>query len=316
VASVLTVIVNYRTAAMTLRAVEAALAAMAGIAGAITVIDNDSQDGSFDRLQAAAARWGQGRVRVLCSRRNGGFGAGNNIGIRAGLPGGSRPDLVYLLNSDAFPAADAIGILRDYLLAHPGVGLAASHVHGLDALPHRSAFRFPSIAGEFEAAARIGPISRLLARHIIAPPLPEAPAAVDWAVGASLMVRQAVFDTIGLFDEGFFLYFEETDLCRRAAAAGWPTHYVPAARVAHVGSESTGAKGWSRTPAYWFDSRWRYFAKHHGRAYAAAATLAHLAGGTLWQARRTVQRRAHLDPPGFLRDLAAHALRSIQRPLS
>ena len=314
-ASILTVIVNWRTAAMSLRAAEAAEQAMAGLDGAVTVVDNDSGDGSFEYLSAAVAERGWSRVRILQSGRNGGFGAGNNAGIRAGLPDGRRPDFVFLLNSDAFPDRDAIRILRDYLVTHPAVGLAASHVHGLDGVPHRSAFRFPSAMGELESAARIGPISRLLDRHVVAPPLPAAAGPVDWAAGASMMIRRTVLDAIGLFDEGFFLYYEETDLCRRAAAAGWPTHYVPEARVAHVGSESTGAKRWSRTPGYWFDSRWRYFAKHHGRAYAVAATLAHLSGGALWQIRRAVQRSPHADPPGFLRDLAAHAIRSLPRPV-
>ena len=113
-ATVLTVILNYRTAEMTERAAHAALAAMQGVEGAIVIVDNDSQDGSCERLSAAMKE--QARVRVIQSGRNGGFGAGNNVGIRAGLADGARPDFVYLLNSDAFPEPDAIARLRDYLL--------------------------------------------------------------------------------------------------------------------------------------------------------------------------------------------------------
>ena len=311
--SVLTVILNYRTAEMTLRALEAALAAMEGIPGAITVVDNDSRDGSHERIAAAiaAAGWDRdGRARVIAAGRNGGYGAGNNAGIRAGLADGATPDFIYVLNSDAFPERDAIWWLRDHLIAHPRAGFAGSRILDERGAPHHSAFRFPSIAGEFEAAARIGPISRLLARHIVAPPIPEAETRVDWLMGASVLLRGAMLDEIGLFDEGFFLYFEETDLCLRAARAGWEAVYVPESRAVHLGSVSTGMGGWRRTPRDWFDSRLRYFVKNHGAGYAAAATLAHLAGGLLWRTRRLLTRQPPCDPPRFLSDLALHALGS------
>ncbi|MFN3953864.1 MAG: glycosyltransferase family 2 protein [Pararhodobacter sp.] len=300
------IILNWRTAAMTLKAARAALVAMEGIEGAITIVDNDSQDGSFETLSHETAGWP--RVRVLQSGRNGGYGAGNNFGIRAGLPGGARADFVYVLNSDAFPAPDAIHALREHMMANPGLGLAGSHIHGPAGEPHVTAFRFPSIASEFEGAARTGPISRLLKNSIVALAQPQSCQRVDWLAGASLMIRQEVFDAAGLFDETFFLYFEETDLCRRAALAGWAAHYVPQSRVEHLGSVSTGMKTWSRVPRYWFDSRWRYFAKNHGRVYAGAATLAHMAGLGLYGLRALAQRRKHHAPPYFFLDFLTHSL--------
>lgn len=312
--SLLTIILNWRTPDMTLRAAEAALAAFEGIEGALTIVDNDSGDGSYDALcHAVAARgWDTGpwSVRVLQSGRNGGFGAGNNFGIQAGLPDGRRPDYVYILNSDAFPAKDAIRELVGHLEAHPGTGLAGSYTDGTDQQPHRTAFRFPSIAGEFEAAIRFGPVSRLLRRSIVAQPIPDATTRVDWVAGASLMIRQSVLDQIGLFDETFFLYFEETDLCLRAARAGWPTDYVRTSRITHIGSVSTGMKTWSRIPGFWLDSRLYYFTKSHGSAYAYAATLALIAGGLAWRARLLIQRKDRPDPPYYLLDMSAHALRA------
>ncbi|WP_103334281.1 glycosyltransferase [Pseudotabrizicola formosa] len=311
-ASVLTVILNWRTAEMTLRSATAALQAMQGIDGALVIVDNDSGDGSFERLTAevAARGWDQGPhgVRVLQSGRNGGFGAGNNFGIRAGLPAGQRPDYVYLLNSDAFPEPGAIRALLAHLETHPATGFAGSHICGEDGAPHHTAFRFPSIAGEFEQAARLGPITRLLRGSVVAPPLPVASGRVDWLAGASLMMRHRVLDRIGLFDETFFLYFEETDLCLRAARAGFPTDYVLESRVAHVGSVSTGMKTWQRIPRFWLESRMYYYTKSHGRAYALAATAAHVAGGLIWRLRALVQRRPVLDPPHYLRDMTAHAM--------
>ncbi len=316
-AGLLTVILNWRTAEMTLRAAASALEALEGVTGALVLVDNDSGDGSFARLteEVAARGWDRGpqAVRVLQSGRNGGFGAGNNFGILAGMPDGSAPDLVYILNSDAFPDKGAITALIGHLARHPETGFAGSFIYGADGVAHRTAFRFPSIAGEFEAQARFGPISRALRRSIVAQPIPATTVRVDWLAGASLMMRRSVLAEIGLFDERFFLYFEETDLCRRAALAGWPTDYVVESRVQHIGSVSTGMKEWRRVPTFWLDSRLHYFVKNHGRLYAGCATVALVAGGLLWRARLLIQRKDRGDPPHYLRDLTTHALRACAK---
>ncbi|MDT8328305.1 MAG: glycosyltransferase family 2 protein [Roseovarius sp.] len=298
---VLCIILNWRTPEMSLRSCAAAQVAMQDIAGEIVIVDNDSGDGSFEAMQAGIN--GQSRVRVVQAGRNGGFGAGNNAGMRAGLSDGMPPDYVYILNSDAFPARDAIARLLEHLENTPEVGLAGGYIHGSDGAAHVTCFRFPSIAGEFEGAARMGPVSRMLKRHIVPLAVSEADRPVDWLAGASLMIRQEVLDQIGGFDERFFLYFEETDLCLRAAQAGWQAHFVRASEVEHIGSVSTGMKTWARVPDYWFASRRHYFVKNHGRAYAVAATLAHLGGGVLGQVWRILRRKPAAGPPHFLRDL-------------
>ena len=303
-ASVLTVILNYKTAAMTLRAAEAARVAMRGLDGAITIVDNDSQDGSFEYLRDGTADWPE--VRVIASGRNGGFGAGNNVGVRAGLPDGRRPDFVYLQNPDSFPDPDAIAKLRDHLLDNPGCGFAGSAIRGEDGKPHEAAFRFPSILSEIDSGAHTGIISRLLRNHRITMDLPKHVCAVDWVSGASVMFRQDMLDQIGLFDETFFLYFEETDLCRRAWKAGWSGNYVPQAQTMHIGSVSTGMGTWKRVPKYWFDSRAHYFRKHHGTTYLAAVTAAYVGAAWIWRLRRMIERKEERIPPHFLRDLVDH----------
>lgn len=309
---VLTIILNYRTAEMTLAVADAALREMQGIDGEILIVDNDSGDGSYEKLQAGVTEKGWD-IRVLQSGHNGGFGAGNNFGIRAGLSDGTVPDYFYILNSDAFPDAGAIRALLDHLENNPKVGFAGSYIHGPERDTHVTAFRFPSILSEFEGAARFGPVTRMLADHVVPLPVPKETMAVDWLAGASLMMRAEVLEQIGLFDEAFFLYYEETDLCRRAAQAGWPTHYVRDSEVTHIGSVSTGMKDWTRVPGYWFDSRWHYFRKNHGAAYACTATLAHLAGGMIHRLRVLLQRKDRGDPPGFLRQLLRHDLAALLR---
>lgn len=314
--TLLIVILNYRTPELTLKAAGAALADSDGLRAEVVIVDNDSQDGSFSLISDAIAREGwtvDNRVRLIDAGHNGGFGAGNNVGIRAGLADGSRPDFVYLLNSDAWPDPGAIGVLLDFMRANPAAGMAGSGVRGEDGVDHQTAFRFPSIASEFEGAVRTGVFSRLLAKHIVALPCFDEATQVDWVAGASLMMRMTMLDQIGLFDETFFLYFEETELCQRAARAGWECWYVPESQVVHIGSVSTGMKTWRRTPPYWFDSRQHYFTKSHGRAYWAAATLAHIGGGTLWRLRRLLSNGPSGDPPRFQRDLIAHGAKNLIR---
>jgi len=316
-ARILTILLNFRTPEMTLRAAEAALAEMRALPGELLIIDNGSDDGSFDQIRSAAHERGwleDGKLRLLASPVNGGFGAGMNLGFKTGLSDGSAPEFYYLLNSDAFVQGDTIRRLRDFLQRSPGAGLVGSYVQGTDGTPHRTAFRFPSIAGEFEASICTGIFTRLLRHWVVAMEIPQQETQVDWTAGASLMIRREVIEDIGGFDERFFLYFEETDLCHRAARAGWRTHYLPDSRIEHVGSASTGMKAWQRTPGYWFDSRRHYFTKTHGRAYALLATLAQTAGRSLYALRCVLSGRKRPGPPYFLRDLLRHELRASLHP--
>jgi N-acetylglucosaminyl-diphospho-decaprenol L-rhamnosyltransferase len=309
--TILTVLLNFRTADMTLKALAAAVRETADLPGAITVVDNDSGDGSYEKIRDAVAASGWDRVRVVASGHNGGFGAGNNVGIRLGLPDGSAPDFVYLLNSDAFPEPGSVQRLLDDMLAHPRCGFAGGYTFGEDGVFHNTAFRFPSILSEFEAGASTGPISHLLRKHVVVMPAPAQSTEADWLAGASLLIRREVLDQIGLFDERFFLYFEETDLCLRARRAGWVARYVRESRIMHIGSVSTGMKHWKRVPGFWFDSRLWYFTKNHGAPYAALATLAYLAGSAIHVVRRALGSQRTTAPEHFRRDLTSHALRSL-----
>jgi len=301
----LAAIVNFRTADMTLRSVEALLRELpADLEARVVVVDNDSGDGSLEILEKAVhdAGWND-RVEVVDSGWNGGFAFGNNAAIRPALASDSPPDLVYLLNSDAFPDPGAIQHLVDYLAEHPDCGIVGSYIHGVDGRPHTTAFRFASIASEFEATLGIGVVSKLLAHKLVAPPLPTKNTPVDWLAGASMMIRREVFEDAGLMDDGYFLYFEETDFCLRARRAGWPTAYVRDSSVAHVGSASTGYQDLSRpTPVYWLASRRRYFLKNHGRLTLWLANLVYIVGGSIRRPLHWLIRRPSHEPRRHLRD--------------
>ena len=305
---VLVVIVNYRTSTLAVQAVEAALGQLETVGGSIVVVDNDSRDGSYRHIVDAVRERGWGdRVEVIQAPRNGGFGYGNNLAIRRALAADHPPEFIYLLNPDAFPDEGAIVRLVSFLQTHPQAGIVGSFTHGVDGTPHRTAFRFPTVMSEFESGLRLGIVSKLFHRWVVAPPIPEQTTEWDWLSGASLMLRRAVFESSGLFDEDFFLYFEETDLCWRARQQGWSAHYVRESSVAHVGSASTGIQDHERRmPPYWFASRRHYFRKTRGTPYLWAANLAWLLGFSGWRIRRRLQGKPDRDPPHMLRDFLRH----------
>jgi GT2 family glycosyltransferase len=312
----LTIILNYKTPDMTLEAVRAARAALVNVPShRIDVVDNDSGDGSFEKLSEAVAREGWDDVLVLQTGHNGGFGYGNNYAIRRALRSDDPPDFVYILNSDAFPEPDAIEALLRFLRDHPEVGIAGSAIYGTDGEPHITAFRFPTWKSEVAASFRLGLLGRALPdSEVPIQPRPEETRQVDWLAGASMMIRRHVLDEVGLFDEGFFLYFEETDLCRRARLAGWPTWYVVESRVAHVGHGSTGLKDKKKPmPRYWFDSRRHYFLKNHGKAYLWAANAIHATGLATYKMRARLQQKDDPDPARFLVDFVRYNF-LVKRP--
>jgi GT2 family glycosyltransferase len=151
-----------------------------------------------------------------------------------------------------------------------------------------------------------------MSRWMIAPPPSDEPVPCDWVAGASMIVRREVFEKVGLMDEKYFMYFEEVDFCLQAKRAGWQCWYVPASRVVHlvgaVSQVSDSRKHRKRRPAYWFESRRRYFLKNHGWLYAALADLAFLIGFALWRVRRFVQQKDDPDPPKLLTDSIAHSV--------
>ena len=306
---VLAVVLNFRTPAMTIRALRALVPELRSLGDAGTVVvENGSEDGSLERIEAAVRDedWAD-VISVVASERNRGFAGGINFALRPALSGSEPPEYVYLLNSDAFVEPGAVRALLEFLQHHPEVGICGSYIHGPGGEPHETAFRFPSIVGEFIARVPLWPFTPLLRRFTVALPIPDQPQPVDWIAGASMMIRGAVFASIGLFDERFFLYYEETDFCRRARRAGFPCWYVPQSRVAHVGSASTGFQDASRPrAAYWFESRHRYLRKHHGSAYLWLANAMWVAAFSLGRLRRWLKGLPDLDPPGLLTDFLYH----------
>jgi GT2 family glycosyltransferase len=302
------VVVNYRTADLVLDCLRSLIPEIRSEQDCrVIVVENGSQDGSAARMRQASKTEGWGRlITLVVLEKNIGFAGGNNVALRLLLKSPDPPDYIWFLNPDTIICPGALHTLVDFMDQHPAVGIAGSRLEDPDGTPQRSAFRFPTVASELEDGFRLGVISRLLHNRLLAPPVLDQPHLTDWLAGASMIVRRAVFESIGLMDENYFLYFEEVDFCRAARRAGWLCWYVPASRVVHLVGQSSGVTDTRRPPRrrprYWFESRRRYFTKNHGRHYKVLADVAWATGFAVWRVRRWLQRKPDPDPPGLLWD--------------
>jgi GT2 family glycosyltransferase len=320
--NVLIVIVNYRTAELTiacLRSLEGETAT-AGLGWVrVVVTDNASDDDSIARIVRAVGELGYSDwVKVQPLGRNGGFAAGNNAAIGPALESGDPPDYIWLLNPDTVVYPGALARLVEFLESRPEVGIAGSRLLKPDGTPEGSAFRFPSVLGELENGVRLGVLSKLLARWVVSPPAPATASPCAWASGASLLVKRVVFEAIGLLDEDYFMYFEEVDFCLRARRAGWTCWYVPEAQVLHYAGSSSGVTGQNERlggrPDYWFAARRYYFRKHLGPFRALLADLAWSLGFLSFRIRQTLQGRADHEPRHLLRDFLRYNFLPGRRP--
>jgi N-acetylglucosaminyl-diphospho-decaprenol L-rhamnosyltransferase len=303
-------IVNYRTGPLVVECLRSLAGEVAAHPGSrVTVVDNCSGDDSGDVIASAIAREGWGNWAEL--RRapvNGGFSYGNNQVVRPALASGHAPAFFWILNPDTRLEPGAMTELVDFLEAHPRVGIAGSSMRNGDGSLWPHAFRFPSIWSEMASGLRLSLVGRLLKNRVVLRTMPQdAPSQVDWLPGASMLVRREVFETVGLMDEGYFLYFEETDFCLAAHRAGWETWYVPQSVITHIAGQSTGVTGEQalvkRRPQYWFDSRRRYWVKNHGRAYSAATDLVWALAYSTSRLRSWLMRKPSGQPPHYCFDI-------------
>lgn len=239
----------------------------------VIVVDNASQDGSADMVRSAFPA-----VHLIASGQNRGFTGGNNLGIRA-----ATGEYVLLLNPDTEIVADALGTMVTYLQEHPDVALVGPKLLDPDGSPQSSRRRFPSLSVLFLESTWLQSLlpRRRLQQYYVDDVEDSGIQDVDWVTGAAMMVRREVIETVGLLDEGFFMYCEELDWCRRIRSAGWRIVYVPAAQVIHYGGKSSDQVVAARH-IYFQSSKVRYTRKHHGR-WAAEVLRLWLLGQYVWQ---------------------------------
>jgi len=250
----------------------ACLESLRGVDAEIVVLDNASEDGS-----AAAVRELYPAVRLIEQRHRAGFGVNHNTVIRA-----TTGRYVFVLNEDT--TSDDWGFERmvAHLDANPRVAALGPRLVYPDGREQSSAWRFPT-----PMAAAVGLLT--LGRGGILQSGGGETRDVDWAMAAALLVRRAALEEVGLFDEDFFIYSEETDLCRRLRGAGWRTQFFPSVTVVHHESQFSAGIPERRINEMW-RGRHRYWRKHHSAIGARAAALL---TGAQYALRGLIRARDH-----------------------
>lgn len=293
------VILNYRTPGMTVDCLETLEPELASRGDArVYVVDNKSGDGSADQIDTAIKERGWSAwCELIRSPVNGGFAAGNNVGLRkAHSDGGFK--FALLLNSDTLIRTGAIAELLSAADQRQDRSVFGPRLEWPDARPQVSAFRFQKPLTELVNAAALGVITRVFKRSVTAIGAPDQPIDAQWVSFACVLIRKEVFETAGLLDEGYFMYFEDVALCRSASRAGHRALYWPLARVVHLRGGSGPVKSASaarkRLPAYFYASRSRYYASFYGRPGLWLANALWLVGRGISWLRERLGRGTHI----------------------
>jgi N-acetylglucosaminyl-diphospho-decaprenol L-rhamnosyltransferase len=309
---VVVIIVTYKSAQLTINSITSIQAERSTPGLRIRVIVVDNASGDLDAIaQASEVNGWSSWVTLLPAPRNGGFGYGNNLAIRHAYQE-SAPNYFFFLNPDTEVRAGAIGSLVRFLEDHPDVGVAGSGIENPDGTDWSTAFRFPTLLSELSAGLETAIATRFLRRWEVPQRMSKQSQPIDWVSGASMMIRPALLAAIGGLDENYFLYFEETDFCFRARRAGYSTWYVPESRVMHIEGQSTKVNERNvrprRFPAYWFESRRRYFAVNLGVGRAIVIDIVALFARSLGFLKRLAVGKMHTATPHFIRDLIRHSV--------
>ena len=306
------VIVNYKTADLTVECLRSLDNEQASSHFNVIVVDNDSQDDSFQKISSAVNSEGWSDwISVQSSGFNGGFSFGNNVAIRQFLKQKEFPDFIYLLNPDTVIKSGAVTTLALFLLEHPKVGIVGSRIEDEKGEAMQSSFKFHSCLTELNRGFSLGLLTNLLKPWLSSDFISNCAEKTDWVSGASMMIRTSILHQIGGLDEAYFMYYEETDFCFNAMRSGWECWYVPSSRVVHYVGQSSGinSEGMEqRMPQYWFDSRRRYFLKNYGVLHTVLADFFWLLGFASWKLRNIIQRKADNHPPALLRDFLLNSV--------
>lgn len=276
------VVINFRTPQLTIDCLETLVGEIDPSQDIVVVVDNDSGDDSYSRIESHIQKQGwQTWVDLIPSGKNGGFSFGNNVGIKS-----VEAKYYLLLNSDTLVRPGALETMRQAIQERSDVGLVGPRLEWRDGTSQISCFRNRTPASELITAASTGPITRLLQKYVVSLPVSDQRIEPHWASFACILIRREVIEQVGLMDDDFFMYFEDIDYCRRAIKKGWKVLYEPSARVVHLRGGSSNVKDAlserKRPPRFYYESRARYFAKFYGRIGLWFTNL-------LWAGGRTIE---------------------------
>lgn len=207
--SISIIIVNYNTGALLVRCMDS-IRAQADQACSVIVVDNASIDDSVERMRARYSK-----VHLIVNKSNLGFAAANNQAI-----GKTRDNLLFFLNPDTELQPGCLKAIREFMACHPEVGMAGPAIYNTEGSPHDSMeYSYPGGhygSGQFD----------------------NLPGEIAWILGAAMVARREVIETVQGFDERFFLYAEDMDLCLQIRRQGWPLGFIADAGVMHLEGQS------------------------------------------------------------------------------
>lgn len=250
------IIVTWNTRELLRRCLESVEATLQHLSYEVIVVDNASTDGSPAMLRERFPS-----VDLIENDENRGFGAANNQALRI-----MKGRYALLLNSDTLLTESAVSELFTYLERHPDVAMACGQLLNADGSRQNSIAAFPTLLTlmtntpllEYLFPRRFPSKRRRYA----------APVEIESAIGACLLVRKSAIDAVGMFDERYFFFFEETDWAYRMRQVGWKIGHVPTAFIYHFQGQSIGRNLPSRIAFY--RSRYQFFHKWKNRPYYIA----------------------------------------------
>ncbi len=257
------IIVNYKSKGLLKQCLRGIYDARLGLDFEVIVVDNASHDGSDIMVRKFFPQ-----VHLIMAEENHGFGAGNNLGLAV-----AKGEFVLILTPDVAVFPGAVEDLHKYLLDHPAVGLVGPRLINPDGSIQSSAYLFPTF---IMAILRRTPLGRMpqakrqLRRYLMRDWGHDDSRPVGWVLGACFLARTATLRTLQGFDERYFLYVEDTDLCRRIWQSGSEVHYVHTAEMVHYhqreSAENPGLGGIFSYPTRIHIRSWlEYFKKYRGQ---------------------------------------------------
>ncbi len=254
------VILNYRTAQLVTQCLESLEGELTD-QDQVLVVDNCSADGSAEAIQKEIEAHGWGDwVTLLQSPHNRGFSAGNNYALSR-----YEAEAYLLLNSDTIVRPNSVETLYKALVEHPSAGIVSPRLEWPDGEPQISCFRDFTPVSEIIHSAATGPVTKALEPFNVSIPVNPEPNYPQWTSFAAVMIRGEAVRQVGLMDEGYFMYYEDADYCRRVRLAGWEILNWPEAHIVHLRGGSSDVKkdteARRRRKRYYYAARARYLAK-------------------------------------------------------
>ena len=261
------IIVNYNTYDLTSNAIKSVFHSKTTFKFEVILIDNNSSDYSIERLKDEF----KNNVKFIENTANLGFAKANNQGIRL-----AKGRYILLLNSDTTVEPDTLETMVHFMDNHPNVGAAGCKVLLPDGSLDKACRRgFPTPLTTFyyvSGLSKLFPKSRHFNSYHMEYLDEDEEYPVDCLVGAFLMVRREVIEQVGLLDERFFMYFEDTDWCYRIQQAGWINYYYPRTQITHYKRGSSRGRPFRIT--YEFHRAMKlFYDKHYRHHYSFLVTL-------------------------------------------